>query len=97
MRFAACYEMLSSRTHFGGGAGPQRHKRVLLGVLLALVFCQPAAAEMTNLPAEVRTAIVQMGPHLDESIANRTYALMQPLQAPRAGLAVGQEIGRAHV
>ena len=92
MRFATCYGVLSSRMHFGCGVGPQRNKRVLSGVLLVVLFCQPAAAEMTNLPAEVQTAIVQMGPHLDESIANRTYALMQPLQAPRADLAVGQDV-----
>jgi triacylglycerol lipase len=47
---------------------------------------------MANLPTEVQTAFIQMGPHLDEPIASRTYALMRPLQAPRAGLAVGQDV-----
>ena len=79
MRFVTCYEVLSPRMHFGCCVGPQRNKRVLSGVLLVFLFCQPAAAEMTNLPAEVQTAIVQMGPHLDESISSQTYALMQPL------------------
>lgn len=48
---------------------------------------------MTNLPTEVRTAIIQMGARLDSSIASRTYALMQPLEAPRADLVVGQDVG----
>jgi acetyl esterase len=77
----------------GGRVGLQRQKRVLSAVLIVGLFCRPAAAQMTNLPTEVRTAIVQMGPRLDDSIASRTYALMQRLQAPRAGLAVGRDVG----
>jgi acetyl esterase len=61
-------------------------------VLLVALFGPPAAAQPTNLPAEVWTAIVEMGPRVDESMAIRTYALMQPLQAPRADLAVGQDV-----
>jgi hypothetical protein len=79
MRFATCYEVSSSRTDFGGGVRPRRRARVLSAVLLVVLFCPPAAAQMTNLPAEVPTAIAQMGPHLDESISSQTYALMQPL------------------
>jgi len=67
-------------------------KRVLWAVLLVVLFCPLAAAQMTNLPTEVQTAIVQMGPRVDASIASRTYALMQPLQAPRADLCVGQDV-----
>jgi len=33
-----------------------------------------------------------MGPHSDSSIVRRTYALMQPLQAPRADLVAGQDL-----
>src|ERR1700722_1218826 len=92
MRFATCYEVFSSRTGFGDGVRPRRRARVLSAALLPGLFGPPAAAQMTNLPTEVPTAIVQMGPRLDESISSRTYALMQPLQAPRADLVVDQDV-----
>jgi acetyl esterase/lipase len=60
--------------------------------LLVVLLVSPAAAQITNLPAEVQAEIVQMGARLDGSIASRSYALMQPLQAPREDLAVGQDV-----
>ena len=77
---------------FGGRVGPHRQKRVLSAVLLVSLFCPPAAAQSTNLPAEVQAAIIEMGPRVDEAMAIRTYALMQPLQALRADLAVGTDV-----
>jgi pimeloyl-ACP methyl ester carboxylesterase len=67
-------------------------KQTLCAIFLVASFLPPAAAQPTNLPAEVRTAIVEMGPRVDDATAIRTYALMQPLQAPRADLAVGQDV-----
>jgi acetyl esterase/lipase len=53
----------------------------------------PAEAQLTNLPPEVQSAIAEMGVRVDGPTVARTLALLQPLQAPRGDLSVGQDIG----
>ncbi|MBV9249155.1 MAG: alpha/beta hydrolase [Acetobacteraceae bacterium] len=63
-----------------------------LCALLLAASGQPAAAQMSNLPDEVRLAISEMGTTLNTPIVRRTFALMQPLQASRAGLSVTKDL-----
>jgi triacylglycerol lipase len=67
-------------------------RQTFCAIFLVALLGPQAVAQLTNLPADVRTAIVEMGPRVDEAMAIRTYALMRPLQAPRADLAVGQDV-----
>ena len=47
---------------------------------------------MTKDTTKEAATITEMGPHVDPSIIRRTYALMQPLQAPRTDLAGSQDV-----
>lgn len=57
--------------------------RTIAALLLAGSLALPAAAQMANLPSEVRSAIAAMGPLIDSSIIARSDAMMHALQAPR--------------
>ena len=70
-----------------------RHRAVAwasVGLLMAVGL--PALAQEANLPAEVRAAIVEMGPTLNSTVISKSGELMRPLQAPRDGLPVSKDV-----
>src|ERR1700690_2971381 len=69
-----------------------RMRQTCRAIFLVALLGPRGVAQLTNLPAGVQTTIVEMGPGVDETMAIWTYALMRPLQAPRADLAVGHDV-----
>jgi acetyl esterase len=71
----------------------RRRKPSQFLVVLAMTFAaQTAEAQSVNLPAEVQSAIREMGIRVDGPTVARTLALMQPLQAPRTDLAASLDV-----
>jgi acetyl esterase len=69
----------------------RRAKWALCAFFIA-VLGSPAAAQQANLPAEVWSAIAEMGPTLNQEVIRKSVALMEPLQAPRTGLSASQDV-----
>jgi acetyl esterase/lipase len=82
--------MLRYRTDLG--TAMRYSQRILAAALFLALAGVTASAQMTNLPDGVETEIAAMGARLDSSISTRSYALMQPLQAPREDLSAGQDV-----
>jgi acetyl esterase/lipase len=69
-----------------------RRATLILCVLFTAVSGRPALAQQENLPAYVRTAIIEMGPNLNPEVVVGTIGLMRPLQAPRTGMPVHKDV-----
>ena len=64
----------------------------LFCALITAVCSIPAVAQRANLPADVTSAIADMGPTLSPEVVRKSIELMRPLQAPRDGLAFSKDV-----
>ena len=61
-------------------------------MLSLAVDVAPATAQLAKLPPDVRSQIAALGPNLTPAVITKSFALMRPLEASRAGLAVTKDV-----